>query len=470
MKKFLAMLMALVLAASCAMAAEPYLPFYSAYPATPDGNAWLEIPNEYEFFVVPMSYSMAYVMDPYEMSMNRIGIFVHVPEGYVRQPGDEDMTGFAEDGRKVLAGDNDTGVSTVIERYEINDLPAVRVDMTGQGYEMIWIADGGDLYFVMYPLADEGFAQTMRTVADSFHLVQAKTAPTSNPADFEFTADENGVTITRYIGEKQRVEIPAEIDEKPVVALEDHAFYETPVTWVSIPDSVREIGEFCFSGCASLQTLHLPQGLTEIPDCMLESCFRLLEIDLPDTVTTIGEGAFWGNFYLDTVRLPASLETLESMNFIMAHYLERFIVPEENQHFRTLDDGAVLLSADGTRFIHYCAWQNRSGYTIPEGVKRIDAFAFMDMGVLTEIIVPEGVTAIEAGAFLHAYALQRLVLPASAVELGVVEEEGTGQIIGAGTIVAPEGSAAQKHAEQFNIAFEAAPVAENTNTNQSNEE
>lgn len=203
---------------------------------------------------------------------------------------------------------------------------------------------------------------------------------------------------------------------------------------------------------------------------MLESCFRLLEIDLPDTVTTIGEGAFWGNYYLDTVRLPASLETLESMNFIMAHYLERFIVPEENPHFCTLDDGAVLLSADGTRFIHYCAWQNRSGYTIPEGVKRIDAFAFMDMGVLTEIIVPEGVTAIEAGAFLHAYALQRLVLPASAVELGVVEEEGTGQIIGAGTIVAPEGSAAQKHAEQFNIAFEAAPVAENTNTNQSNEE
>ena len=469
MKKFLAMLLVLLLAAPCALAAEPYLPFYSAYVASPDGNAWLEIPNEYDFFVLPMSYSMAYVVDPYEMSMERMGVFAHVPEGYVIQPGDEDMSGFAEDGRKVLAGADDTGVSTVIERYEINDLPAVRVDMTGQGYEMIWVADGGDMYFFMYPLADEGFAETMRMVADSFHLVEAKSPPAGNPADYEYTSDERGVTITKYIGEKQRVEIPAEIDGQPVVALADQAFHETLVTWVSIPDSVQEIGAFCFSGCPVLQTLRLPQGLTEIPDGMLESCFRLLELDIPDTVKTIGEGVFWGNFYLMELRLPASLETLEGMNFVMAHCLEKFIVPAENQHFAAQDEGRVLLSADGKRFIHYGAWQERTSYTIPDGVEKIDSFAFMDMGVLTEVIVPEGVTTIETGAFLHAYALRRLVLPASAVELGGGQGEGTGQIIGTGTIVAPEGSAAQKHAEQFNIAFEAVPAADNTNSDQSTE-
>lgn len=471
MKKFLAMLLVLLLAAPCALAAEPYLPFYSAYIASPDGNTWLEIPNEYEFFVIPMSYSMAYVMDPYEMSMDRMGIFVHVPEGYVRQPGDEDMSGFVEDGRKVLAGVDDTGVSTVIERYEINDLPAVRVDMTGQGYEMIWVADGGDMYFFMYPLADEGFAETMRMVADSFHLVEAKTAPTCNSADYEYTSDERGVTITKYIGEKRRVDIPAEIDGQPVVALAEHAFYETLVTCVSIPDSVQEIGAFCFSGCPVLQTLHLPQGLTQIPDGMLESCFRLLEIDIPDTVTTIGEGAFWGNFYLmEELRLPASLEKLEGMNFVMTHCLERFIVPAENQHFATKDDGRVLLSADGKRFIHYAAWQERTSYAIPDGVERIDSFAFQDMGALTEVIVPDGVTTIEAGAFLHAYMLRRLVLPASAVELGVGPDGGTGSIVGTATIIAPEGSAAQAYAQQFNIAFEAVPAAENTNIDQPIEE
>ena len=311
----------------------------------------------------------------------------------------------------------------------------------------------------------------MPKVAYIFHRVQAKSALTCNPADYEYTSDERGVTITKYIGEKHRVDIPAEIDGQSVVALADHAFYETLVTWVSIPDCVQEIGAFCFSGCPVLQTLRLPQGLTQIPDGMLESCFRLLEIDIPDTVTTIGEGAFWGNFYLmEELRLPASLETLEGMNFVMAHCLERFIVPAENQHFATKDDGRVLLSADGKRFIHYAAWQERTSYAIPDGVERIDSFAFQDMGALTEVIVPDGVTTIEASAFLHAYMLRRLVLSASAVELGVGPDGGTGSIVGTATIIAPEGSAAQAYAQQFNIAFEAVPAAENTNIDQPIEE
>lgn len=470
MKKFLASLLVMLLAAPCALAAEPLLPFYSAYAASPDDNAWLEIPNEYDFFVIPMSYTFAYVLDPYEMSLDRMATFVHIPEGYVPQPGDEDLSGFAEDGRKVLAGADDTGVSTVIERYEISDLPAVRVDMTGQGYEMIWVADGGDMYFFMYPLADEGFAESMRRVADSFHLAEAKTAPVCNAADYEYTSDERGVTITKYIGGKRRVQIPDEIDGKPVVALGENAFYECGVTWVYIPDSVQEIGGFCFSGCAMLQTLRLPQGLREIPAVMLESCFRLLALDIPDTVTTIGEGAFWGNFYLSELRLPATLETLEGMNFTMNHCLERFIVPEENMHFVTRDNGSVLLSADGKRFIRYCPWQERSSYTVPDGVEKIDSFAFLNMGTLTEVVVPEGVTTIEAGAFLHAYGLRRLVLPASAGELGGGQDEGVGPIAGTATIAAPEGSAAQKHAEQFNLVFEAVSSAENNQTIQPNEE
>lgn len=471
MKKSCLILLLIVtlLVPACAWAEEIYMPFYSAYPASPDDNAWLEIPNAYEMMVLPTSYTLAYLMDPAQMSMARIGMFAHIPEGFVQQPGDQDVSGFAEDGRKVLDGAEKTEASTVIERYEINDLPAVRVDMTGQGYEMIWVADGGDMYFFMYPLADADFARTMRGVADSFHLVEAKTAPACNPADYEYTADERGVTITKYTGEKQRVAVPSEIDGKPVVALGKNAFYESDVTWLSIPDSVQEIGTFCFSGCSGLQTLYLPQGLKEIPACMLESCFRLLALDIPDSVTTIGDGVFWGNFYLSELRLPASLETLGGMNFTTNLSLERFIVPAENTHFATQDEGKVLLSADGKRFIHYCAWQERESYTIPDGVERIDSFAFLDMSKLTEVIVPEGVTTIEAAAFLHAYRLKRLVLPVSAVELGVGEDNGTGQITGYATIVAPEGSAAQAYAEQFKHKFEAVPAAENTNQSEQKE-
>lgn len=462
-KRMLALLSALFMLFACAQAETPAIPYYSLYPATLDGNAWVEIPNEYDFFTVDMSYPFAYVAADGSMSMESTALLAYIPQNHLFRRTDADVSGFVSNAREVLGGADVTEVSTVLERYEINDLSAVRVDMTGQGYEMIWVADGGDLYFFMYPLADEAFAASMREIASTLHLVKAKTAPSCNAADYEYTVDESGVTITGYKGDRVRVAVPEEIDGKPVVALAANAFYEADVTWVSIPDSVREIGVFCFSGCDRLQTLHLPQGLTEIPSVMLESCFRLLALEIPDSVSAIREGAFWGNFYLTELRLPASLQTLEGLNFTMAHCLERFVVPEENTHFTTQDDGAVLLGADGKRFIHYCANQERTSYAIPEGVERIDTFSFMDMGALMEVVVPEGVTTIEASAFLHVYRLKRLVLPASAVDLGVGADGGIGRIAGNATIVAPEGSAAQAHAEQFKLKFEAAPAADKIN-------
>lgn len=462
-KRMLALLSALFMLFACAQAETPAIPYYALYPASLDDNVWVEIPNAYEFCAIEASYPFAYVMGDSEMSMEHQAVMAYVPENHLFRRTDLDLRGFVGDGREVMSGADTTVNSTVLERYEINDLPAVRVDMTGQGYEMIWVADDGDLFFLMYPLADEAFAADMREIASTLHLVKAKTAPSCNPADYKYTVDEDGVTITKYIGDRVRVTVPEEIDGKPVVALAEQAFYEADVTWVSIPDSVREIGDFCFSGCDRLETLLLPQGLTEIPCAMLESCFRLLALEIPDSVSAIREGAFWGNFYLTELRLPASLQTLGGSNFTMAHCLERFIVPKENTHFTTQDDGAVLLGDDGKRFIHYCANQKRTSYAIPESVERIDTFSFMDMGALTEVVVPEGVTTIETSAFLHVYRLKRLVLPASAVELGVGADGGIGQIAGNATIIAPDGSAAQAYAERFKLKFEAAPAADKTN-------
>lgn len=485
MKKTLALLLALLmlLAALPAAAQGSKLPLYEVYPVNAGENIWFEVSTRYEAFETPGSFPVIGVIDPEATNiMAANAVFACIPEGLVIRPGDMDVRGFAQEGRAVLAGTENTGSSRVIERYEINDLPAVRVEMLGQGYEMIWVGDDGDMYFFMYPTADSTFAQDMRDMAATLHLVSANTLARCDAADYEYTADDEGVTITGYTGDAVRVAIPEAIDGKPVVALGEMAFYETDVTWLSIPDSVTTIGRYCFGGCTLLQTLRLPASLTEIPDGMLESCFRLLALDIPEGVKSIGSGVFWGNFYLETLHLPASLETLGGFNFVNEELLERFTVAEGNTAFKTLDDGAVLLSADGKRLIRYCGWQERASYTIPEGVEVIDSFAFADWGQLRNVIVPEGVVTIEGSAFIGLRGLQSLTLPASAVNLGVLNPEkmgsvaisplsaeseesaaqqgGTASICGDVVIIAPEGSAAQAYAEQFNLIFEAAQSAE----------
>ncbi len=457
------------------------------YPVFGGDSFSFEVSTRYQAFETPSSFTVLGILDPRATNiMASNAVVAHIPEDLVPQPGDMDVLGFAEEGRAVLGGAENTGVSRVIERYTINDLPAVCVEMLNQGYEMIWVGDRGDMYFFMYPTANASFAHDMRAMADTLHLINAQTPARSNPADYEYTADESGVTITGYTGEAVRVSIPEIIDGKPVVALGDMAFYESDVTWLSIPDSVTSIGRYCFSGCTLLQTLRLPASLTEIPDGMLESCFRLLALELPEGVERIGSSVFWANFYLEELRLPASLQTLGGFNFVSAEYLERFIVAEGNTAFRTEDEGAVLLSADGRRLIRYCGWQERASYTVPAGVEVIESFAFADWGQLRSVIVPEGVTTIKGSAFIGLEGLQSLTLPASAVNLGILDPQemggvrlqaldpegagaeadspgaGTVSICGDAVIIAPEGSAAQAFAETFNLIFEAAPASENT--------
>lgn len=484
MKKLTALLMALLLLCMAlpALAQSGNVPLYDTYPASLDDNAWVEVSYEYEVYSIDeSSYPLRYVMDESAAdTMAHTAIMARIPENLKLKRTDMDVTGFAEDGRAVLDGADETEASTVIERYEINGFTAVRVDMTGQGYEMIWIADGPDMYFFMYPLADEQFAQNIRDLAATFHLMEAHTPAICNPDDYTCTADESGVTITGYTGTATRIAIPSEIGGQPVVALGDKAFYEQGVTWVSIPDSVTSIGRYCFSGCTLLQTLTLPAGITEIPDGMLESCFRLFELDIPEGVTAIGDNAFGGNSYLMELHLPASLAYIGSCNFVSCENLGSFTIAEGNTAFKTLDGGKVLLSADGKRFIHYCAWQERTMYIVPAGVEVISAFAFGYQPQLRSIIVPEGVMIIEGAAFLPVLTLQSLMLPESATFLGAITmpivdgvlmpdadatdvEQIIVRVCSDAVIIAAEGSMAQAHAEMFNLIFEAAQAAENTN-------
>lgn len=483
MKRILSLLLTLCLLLCAALPAaasqRSSVPMYDVYPVCAGDNAWFEVPMALDVYDAPGSFPVIGIVDPEADDLiDANAVFAYIPEGLVIRQGDMDVRGFMEEGRMVLSGTEDTGVSRVIERYTINDLPAVRVEMLGQGYEMIWVGDSGDMYFFMYPTKIESFAQSIREAAATLHLVESRTPPACNPEDYIWTDDENGVTIAAYTGTATRIAIPSEIGGKPVVALNDAAFYEADVTWVSIPDSVTRIGRYCFSGCTLLQTLRLPAGLTEIPEGMLESCMRLYALEIPEGVTVIGEYAFWVNYYLTELHLPASLTEIRGFNFVSCDMLERFTLAEGNTSFKLLDDGKVLLSADGREFIHYCPWQSRGLYIVPAGVEVIRAFAFGRQESLRTVIVPETVTAIEGAAFLSVTCLQSIAIPASVTSLGrarvIVDQgillptpEGTPEdvtisICVDAVIVGPAGSAAQAHAERFNLIFEAAEAAENT--------
>ena len=63
---------------------------------------------------------------------------------------------------------------------------------------------------------------------------------------------------------------------------------------VNLPDTVREIGSYCFAGCTSLEEINLPGNLKEIGNCAFRDCKELRLESLPAGIKKLGERVFAG--------------------------------------------------------------------------------------------------------------------------------------------------------------------------------
>ena len=156
-------------------------------------------------------------------------------------------------------------------------------------------------------------------------------------SDFEYVFDKNyaGMIITKYVGNAQAVNIPAEIDGKPVTVIENYAFTETSVSSVIIPDGVVKIAGYAFYECASLTS-----------------------VTIPDSVTEIGAWAFKGTSWLEAQPQPVII------NNILLDYSSA--------------SGDVVISDEVTKIsdyaFHECA--SLTSITIPDSVDEIGDTAF----------------------------------------------------------------------------------------------
>lgn len=88
------------------------------------------------------------------------------------------------------------------------------------------------------------------------------------------------------------------------------AFSETDITSVTIPDSVKIIGDCAFKLCGSLSEFTVPDCMAEITCYMFFDCYSLEKITLNDHITYIEDGAFSGCTGLKEITIPASVETV----------------------------------------------------------------------------------------------------------------------------------------------------------------
>lgn len=143
-------------------------------------------------------------------------------------------------------------------------------------------------------------------------------------------------------------------------AICSHAFSDSGLTSVTIPNSVTKIGNSAFSGCSALTSVTIGNSVTSIGDHSFSRCDKLTSITIPNSVTSIGYGAFRYCSELTSITIPNKVTSIGHSTFSDCRGL--------------------------------------SSVTIGSSVTSIDDYAFDNCNNLTELTIKDGIEPLSLGA------------------------------------------------------------------------
>jgi hypothetical protein len=82
-----------------------------------------------------------------------------------------------------------------------------------------------------------------------------------------------------------------------------------------IPEGVKEIGQWAFSGCIGLASVVIPESVEKIGGQAFSGCSSLASVAIPEGVKEIGANAFYGCSSLASVAIPESVQVIGKSAF-----------------------------------------------------------------------------------------------------------------------------------------------------------
>ena len=167
----------------------------------------------------------------------------------------------------------------------------------------------------------------------TFCLVMTLSVSAEISGDYEYTVlDDGTISITGYTGSEANLVIPSEIDGMDVTKIGNSAFYQNAtVESVEIPDSITEIGKLSFYGCGNLTEATIGESVAYIGTGAFKECVKLEGIVIPDSVKRIGAEAFYGCSALAELSIGESVEIIGWASFRHCSSLTEIVIPDSTK-------------------------------------------------------------------------------------------------------------------------------------------
>ena len=216
----------------------------------------------------------------------------------------------------------------------------------------------------------------------------------------------------------------------------------TSMTTLNLPNSLNNISGSAFMGLSILETINFPRGNNTymIEDGYLynkdgkeliyvvptkktisinedvETIKRdaicngsIIELIIPDNVKTL-EGAFLRNTYaLKKIYIGVGVSHLEGFTNANLPNGWELIMASDNPYYKV--EGNLILTKDGKEVVTFI--NKVQSQTIPEGVEKLQEYAFNNFTTVIEIKLPNTLKEIGSGAFNNCTSIVEIQIPSS---------------------------------------------------------
>ena len=236
-----------------------------------------------------------------------------------------------------------------------------------------------------------------------------------------------------------------------VVGIAEEAFYScSALTSITLPNSVKHIGEYAFRGCYALEKtnfmgeiadwcdikfggayanpmsasknlylnnqevkdLVIPNTVDSIHAYAFDCGNSITSVALPNSVVYIGEGAFYRT-YINEIIIPKSVTSIEERVLSGCNALTSIIVEEGNPVYDSRDNSNAIIETNSNTLIAGCATTD-----IPNTIIHIGPNAFSYLSSLNTIEIPNSVITIGDHAFYACSSLVSITIPNNVTSIG----------------------------------------------------
>lgn len=169
-----------------------------------------------------------------------------------------------------------------------------------------------------------------------------------------------------------------------------------------VPQGITAIGSRAFTGCG-FKTITLPESIRVIGDNAFDRCRQMQSITLSEGLERLGSNVFDGCESLRSIRIPASVQTIGKGILKGCSSLISIAVDAKNPIFDSRNNSNAIIHTNTNSLRAGC-----QKTVIPKDVIAIEEDAFYGSGV-RHILIPENVKEIEKNALGDARIITSLI-------------------------------------------------------------